>query len=460
MGKYNGNKKFKIDIPDSVKLIIDILEKNGYEAFAVGGCVRDTILNRQPQDWDITTSALPEQVKKLFNRTLDTGIQHGTVTVMIQHVGYEVTTYRIDGEYSDSRHPESVEFTSNLIEDLKRRDFTINAMAYNEREGLVDAFDGIKDIENKIIRCVGVAEERFDEDALRILRAVRFSAQLGFDIDEKTKEAIKNLAPTLKNISAERIRVELEKLIISNHPDKLILAYNLGITKVVLPEFDDMMECEQITPYHLYNVGVHTIKVMENVNKDKLMRWSALLHDVGKPKVKIIDKKGRTHFQGHAIEGSTIAIKIMRRLKMDNKTIKSVGRLIECHDDRPTDDGCTPEVVRRSVHKIGKDIYREYLQLVKADFEGKSEYSKEKGHQGYLYTKEQYEKIVENNICTSTKELEITGRELLELGCPLGEKVGEALDMLLDYVLKEPENNTRDKLTKEAERIIENFELG
>mgnify|MGYP002747897424 FL=1 len=183
MSKYNGNREFKINIPGSVKLIIDVLENNGYEAFAVGGCVRDTILDREPQDWDITTSALPEQVKELFNRTLDTGIQHGTVTVMIKHVGYEVTTYRIDGEYNDSRHPESVEFTSNLIEDLKRRDFTINAMAYNEREGLVDAFDGINDINNKIIRCVGEPEERFGEDALRILRAVRFSAQLGFDID-------------------------------------------------------------------------------------------------------------------------------------------------------------------------------------------------------------------------------------------------------------------------------------
>ena len=177
LNNYNGIKDFKIDIPDSVKLIIDVLEKNGYEAFAVGGCVRDTILNRKPQDWDITTSALPNQVKELFNRTIDTGIEHGTVTVMMKRVGYEVTTYRIDGEYNDSRHPESVEFTVNLIEDLKRRDFTINAMAYNPNVGLVDAFGGIDDIKNKVIRCVGQAEERFTEDALRILRAVRFSAQ-------------------------------------------------------------------------------------------------------------------------------------------------------------------------------------------------------------------------------------------------------------------------------------------
>lgn len=233
MNNYEGLKEFKIEIPKSVKLIINVLEENGFEAFAVGGCVRDTILGRNPQDWDITTSALPEQVKALFNRTIDTGIQHGTVTVMIKRVGYEVTTYRVDGEYNDGRHPDSVEFTSNLIEDLKRRDFTINAMAYNPTVGLIDAFDGIGDIERKLIKCVGVAEERFGEDALRILRAVRFSAQLGFEIENDTMKAIEKLAPTLEKISAERIRVEMEKLIVSNHPDKLITAYKSGITKVI-----------------------------------------------------------------------------------------------------------------------------------------------------------------------------------------------------------------------------------
>ena len=257
MNNYKVRKDFNIEIPKSVKMIITILEKNGYEAFAVGGCIRDTILGRQPQDWDITTSALPQQVKALFNKTLDTGIQHGTVTVMMSRVGYEVTTYRIDGEYNDSRHPDTVEFTSNLIEDLKRRDFTINAMAYNPTVGLVDAFDGIGDIEKKIIKCVGVAEERFGEDALRILRAVRFSAQLGFDIEDKTLAAAKDLSDTLKNISAERIRVELEKLITSNHPDKLITAYKAGITKVVLPEFDRMMECPQNTPSYVQRRGTY-----------------------------------------------------------------------------------------------------------------------------------------------------------------------------------------------------------
>ena len=447
--KYNGNKTFYIDIPESVKLIIDILEQHGFEAFAVGGCVRDTILGRNPQDWDITTSAKPEQVKELFHRTIDTWIEHGTVTVMIQRVGYEVTTYRIDGEYSDSRHPESVEFTSNLIEDLKRRDFTINAMAYNLKEGLVDAFDGIGDIRHQLIRCVGNAQERFTEDALRILRAVRFSAQLGFDIDKNTMKAIEKLAPTLKNISAERIYTELQKLILSNHPGKLITAYRAGITKVILPEFDAMMECPQNTPYHQYNVGEHTIKVIENVPAERVMRWAALLHDIAKPKVMTVDaKNGRTHFKGHPAAGVEMASQIMRRLKMDNKTIKVVSRLIACHDDRPATDKRTPEAVRRSVHKIGKDIYREYLQLAYADFQGKSDYGKEKGYDAYLYTCEQFETIMRDHICTSTKELAIGGKELIAMGCPTGETIGIVLDKLLELVLIEPGKNNYEDLKK------------
>lgn len=455
MNKYNGDKEFKIEIPQSVKLIISILEQNGFEAFAVGGCVRDTILNRNPQDWDITTSALPQQVKSLFHKTFDTGIKHGTVTVLMKGVGYEVTTYRIDGEYNDSRHPDTVQFTTDLIEDLKRRDFTINAMAYNPTIGLVDAFDGIGDIEKKLIKCVGKPEERFGEDALRILRAIRFSAQIGFDIDEDTLKAAKTMAPALKKISAERIQTELEKLILSDNPNKLIEAYHAGITKVVLPEFDKMMECRQITPYHMYNVGEHTIKVIEHVPKNRLMRWAALLHDVAKPEVMFIDaKNGRTHFKKHAIAGIELATKIMRRLKMDNKTIKTVSRLVASHDDRPTDKGCTPEVIRRSVHKIGKDIYKQYLQLAYADFQGKSDYGKEKGYDGYLYACEQFDIIMRDNICTSVAEMNISGKDLIAMGCPTGSIIGDILDELLDIVLTEPSANTHENLIQKAAQLI------
>lgn len=456
MNDYKGIKNFNIDIPKSVKMIISILEKNGYEAFAVGGCVRDTILGRTPQDWDITTSALPHQVKALFNKTIDTGIQHGTVTVMMSRVGYEVTTYRIDGEYKDSRHPDSVEFTSNLIEDLKRRDFTINAMAYNPTVGLVDAFDGMGDIERKVIQCVGVAEERFGEDALRILRAVRFSAQLGFDIEENTMKAIKKMAGTLEHISAERIRVELEKLITSNHPDKLITAYQAGITKVILPEFDRMMECEQNTPYHMYNVGEHTIKVMKNVPNTKVMRWAALLHDVGKPDCVTYDKKNpeRVHFYGHAKKGSLMVPGIMRRLRMDNKTIKLVTRLVECHDDRTAAGEMKPVSVRKSVHKIGKDIYKQYLQLAYADFQGKSEYGRQKGFDKYLYTCEQFQYIMEHHICTSKAEMAVSGKDLIEIGCPKGEIIGDILDELLKRVIENPELNEKNQLLEIARKMF------
>ena len=238
-------------IPENVEWIIRELMAHGFEAYAVGGCVRDSVLGREPEDWDITTSAKPEQVKQIFHRTVDTGIEHGTVTVLIDKEAYEVTTYRVDGEYEDHRHPKEVTFTASLEEDLKRRDFTINAMAYNPQTGLVDIFEGIDDLNKKIIRCVGNPRERFDEDALRILRAIRFSAQLGFEIDNMTKEAMTEKAETLRDVSAERIRIELVKLLVSKHPEKIREAQRLGLTKVVLPEYDTIVGVEQHTPNHI-----------------------------------------------------------------------------------------------------------------------------------------------------------------------------------------------------------------
>lgn len=248
-------------IPEKAAEIIRVLMNHGFEAYAVGGCVRDSILGRKPEDWDITTSARPEEVKRIFPRTVDTGIEHGTVTVLMDREQFEVTTYRVDGEYTDHRHPKEVTFTASLEEDLKRRDFTINAMAYNPETGLVDIFQGIEDLERKIIRCVGDPGERFDEDALRILRAIRFSAQLGFVIDDATKQAMSERAETLKDVSAERIRVELVKLLVSAYPEKIREACRLGITRVVLPEYDAIVGVEQHTPNHIYDVEEHTIQI-------------------------------------------------------------------------------------------------------------------------------------------------------------------------------------------------------
>jgi tRNA nucleotidyltransferase (CCA-adding enzyme) len=284
----------EFQIPEKVQYIIDTLVDHGFEAYAVGGCVRDMILGKNPEDWDITTSAKPFEVKKVFKRTVDTGIEHGTVTVLLDKDHYEVTTYRLDGIYEDNRRPKEVSFTSSLEEDLKRRDFTINAMAYNPQLGIVDLFGGVKDLKNRLIRCVGNPMERFDEDALRILRAVRFSAQLDFQIEEATKLAIKEKAGLLKNISAERIRMELTKLLVSDNPDRLRLLYELGISKVILPEFDRMMTTPQKNIHHAYSVGEHTIKAVSAVagsvsenrfsaRERTILRWTMLLHEIEKP---------------------------------------------------------------------------------------------------------------------------------------------------------------------------------
>ena len=270
----------KIELPKKVLFIINNLQLAGYDAFAVGGCVRDSILARKPQDWDITTSAKPEAIKEIFRRTVDTGIEHGTVTVMIGKDSYEVTTYRIDGAYEDSRHPKEVRFTNCLEEDLRRRDFTINAMAYNDDVRLVDVFGGMQDLNHHLIRCVGDPRERFSEDALRILRAVRFSAQLDFPIEPDTAKAVKELAPNLKNISAERIQTELVKLLTSPHPERIQDACELGITKVVLPEWDAMVGVKQNTIHHKYDVAEHTLHTLKHVKRDKYLRLTMLFHPV------------------------------------------------------------------------------------------------------------------------------------------------------------------------------------
>ena len=302
-------KNIKIELPLKVNKIITTLQQNGYEAYAVGGCVRDSILGREPEDWDITTSAMPEETKALFQKTFDTGIEHGTVTVLLEKEGFEVTTYRIDGKYEDNRHPREVTFTRSLKEDLLRRDFTINAMAYNEKDGLVDIFGGIDDLQKGMIRCVGNARERFSEDALRILRGIRFAAQLGFSIEEETRQGMKELAPTLQNISAERVQVELIKMIVSTRPELLRDAYELGITKQFLPEFDRLMMTEQETPHHMYNVGEHTLQAMRNIRSDKVLRLTMLLHDMGKPALKTMDEAGVAHFKKHAAESEKISNK-------------------------------------------------------------------------------------------------------------------------------------------------------
>lgn len=440
----------KISLPEKVKFILETLMQHGYEAYAVGGCVRDSALCRVPQDWDITTSARPEQVKAIFRHTIDTGIQHGTVTVMLDHEGFEVTTYRIDGEYEDARHPKAVQFTSNLLEDLKRRDFTINAMAYNDRDGLVDAFDGIGDLQRGIIRCVGNAKERFSEDALRMLRAVRFAGQLGFSIEEETRLAITELAANIAKVSAERIQAELVKLMVSKHPELLEAAWETGLTKSFLPEFDAMMETPQNNPHHIYSVGRHTIEAIKSVPADKVLRLTMLLHDVAKPLSRTTDGEGVDHFYGHPQSGSEMAKKILRRLKFDNDTTDRVCRLVQWHDDNPEP---TERNIRRAVHRIGTDQYPALFAVKRADILAQSSYRKEE-KLAYVDTYEQiYQGILAKQQCVTLKELAVTGTDLIEDGMKPGKEIGTVLKQLLEIVLEDPAQNTKENLLEQAHKI-------
>ena len=437
----------RLEIPEKVEWIIKKLEDAGYEAYAVGGCVRDSVLNRNPHDWDITTSAKPEEVKRVFGRTIDTGLKHGTVTVMIEKEGFEITTYRIDGLYEDGRHPSEVTFASELVEDLKRRDFTINAMAYNHTEGIVDLFGGMEDLKNQVIRCVGDPMERFSEDALRIMRAVRFSAQLGFVIEPETKKALSVLAPNLKYISAERIQSELQKLILSPHPDYLRTAYETGITREVLPELDVCMETEQNTPYHCYTVGEHILQSMRYVRSDKVLRFTMLLHDIAKPRVKTTDASGRDHFKMHSVLGEKMAVDIMRRLKMDNDTISKVRRLIQWHDYRPEGEFLP---VRRALNKIGKDIFPMYLEVQRADMLSQSQFRRKEKEERLEKVGECYRYILDSDQCVTLKDLAVTGSDLIAAGMKPGKELGAVLQMLLDKVLENPELNKKEILLQMA----------
>ncbi len=442
----------QIILPDKVKLIIKTLTDEGFEAYAVGGCVRDSLLGRKPNDWDITTQASPEEIKSLFRRTIDTGIQHGTVTVMLGSTGYEVTTYRIDGVYDDGRHPRQVTYTRSLEEDLKRRDFTINAMAYNDIEGLIDLYDGVGDIQRGLIRAVGDPDLRFGEDALRILRAVRFAAQLDYDIDEDTLSSIKKLAPNLSMISAERIRTELEKLLVSGHPEKFLMLYETGISRVIFPEFDLMMQTPQNTPHHMYSVGIHTIESLKNsVKYDdsltgediKLLRLTLLMHDCGKPAARFTDEKGKDHFHGHAEISEKTASEIMHRLKYDNETIHNVKRLVKYHDHRSK---ITQPRVRRTIVKISRKLMPLWFLVRRCDVCAQSMMDREEKLKDIDDYEKMYNIIIERGDCLSVKELAVSGRDLIDAGMEEGPLLGKTLDRLLEDVLDNPEHNTYDRL--------------
>lgn len=440
----------RIKLPAKVKTILDVLQSRGYEAYAVGGCVRDSVMGREPHDWDITTSALPGEVKRCFPRTIDTGIKHGTVTVMVGREGFEVTTYRIDGKYSDGRHPDSVVFTPSLKEDLQRRDFTINAMAYNEKDGLVDIFGGMDDLQRRVVRCVGDPDQRFDEDALRIMRAVRFSAQLGFRIDPATRDAVRSHAEELRLVSAERIREEFVKLLISRHPEKYMELYELGLTAVFLPEFDECMRTPQNTPFHIWNVGEHIVRSVCEVPPVLRLRLTMALHDIGKPACRRTDSRGRDHFKGHAAVGAEMANEILRRLHFDNETRKTVVNLIRWHDLRAKP---TPASVRKAMYLVGPENFDDLMAIEWADNMAKSDFIRYRALDQLAGVRAIARRIESSGDCLAIKDLAINGNDVRALGAE-GKEIGDVLQGCMMEVLRDPEMNDREKLMDCAHRIL------
>jgi tRNA nucleotidyltransferase (CCA-adding enzyme) len=432
-------------LPDEVRKIIAKLNAEGYEAFVVGGCVRDSLLNKTPKDWDITTNSLPENTKALFDKTIDTGLKHGTVTAVINNENYEITTYRIDGEYSDNRRPDSVEFTSSLKEDLSRRDFTVNALAYNPSLGIIDYFGGIKDLHDEVIRAVRNADERFKEDALRMLRAIRFSAQLDFRIESQTLKAISQNKELINNVSPERVREELTKILISPNPSKLLLLHDTGLLKFILPEFENCIGIEQNNPYHIYNVDKHTLLATSSIKNDKVLRWTMLLHDIGKAVTKSTDSSGIDHFYGHQKISVDLSLDILKRLKFDNKSIDIIIKLIQYHDIKIEPDSLS---IRKALKTLGIEAFPLLLEVKKADIRAQNTKYLESRLADLDNIKCMADSIIEANQCYSLSALAVSGNDLIDLGIKQGKKIGFILNELLDMVIDNPELNTYSNLCK------------
>ena len=432
----------KIQIPEYAKIAMKELNQNGFEAFVVGGCVRDSIMGKIANDWDMTTSAEPSETLDVFKdfRTIPTGIKHGTVTVLIDKQPLEITTYRIDGEYTDNRRPDSVKFTRDIENDLSRRDFTVNAMAYNENDGIVDLFGGVNDIENKMIRCVGDPDVRFNEDALRIMRAIRFSATLGFEIEEKTAESIRKNKHLLKNIAAERIRVELEKLLLGKDAEKILLEFSDVIFEII-PELKATYGLQQNCPYHIYNVWEHIVKSVAVSEENKYIRLAMLLHDIGKPQMKTTDENGQDHFKGHAKISSDIAFEILKRLRYDNKTISTVTKLIFHHDDRLYN---APQNIKKHASKYGFEFLYMLDKVSRADILAQNPEITDRLSVCDEYI-EELKKLEKENLCLKISDLSIDGNDLVSLGYK-GKEIGETLEKILDKILKGELENSKEKI--------------
>lgn len=440
----------KIQMPPQVRNVIKQIENSGHEAYIVGGCVRDSICELDVHDWDITTSALPDEIMQIFANytTIETGAEHGTVTVIIDSMPLEITTYRIDGRYTDSRHPEQVVFTKSIQRDLSRRDFTINALAYNEKTGIIDLFGGVNDIRKKIIRCVGEPENRFTEDALRIMRALRFASALGFDIEPRTADSIHRNSHLLKNISAERFQKELNGLLMGASVEGILNEYR-DVIAVIIPEIAPMFDFDQRTKYHNLDIWRHTAKSIGESKMEIEVRLTMFFHDMGKPSSFSVDEQGIGHFYGHGKESAILTKRVLKRLRYPNKTIEYVSKLVRYHDAviHPNKKSVT-----RWMNRLSEQGIRRLLSVKRADTIAHApEYI------GRLDDIDSIEKVVDEVIkdedCFNLKQLKVDGNDLIAIGITKGTKIGNTLSSLLDAVINQECKNDKEELLNLARKL-------
>ena len=450
---------YKINIPYGAQEIINELQKNSYDAYVVGGCVRDSLLGISPHDWDICTSATPDEVIRILSayELIPTGLKHGTITALVkdgavaEYDRYEITTFRKDGEYKDGRHPESVEFVSSLKEDLSRRDFTVNAMAYSDTTGVIDYFGGVSDLQKRVISCVGSPDDRFSEDALRMMRAMRFASTYGFSIDEVTATSIHRNRAILENIAAERIRDELVKLLVGKSARNVLLEYS-DVMAEIIPEFNECIGFEQNNPYHQYTVYDHIAHAVSNYTGDDIsVKVALLLHDIGKPRCYSEDEKGG-HFHGHSVPSYDIAKRVVESLRFDSKTQSAITELVLYHDSviEPT-----IKTVKRWLNKIGKERFSQLLNVRMADIQAHAEGTQQSRIERCVRLREIFEQVVSEQQCFKLKDLNITGHDIMSLGIKEGKLVGEVLTHLLNMVIDEKIQNDNFKLMLEARRFID-----
>lgn len=434
-----------INLPSNIQKILSMLNSAGFKAYIVGGCVRDSIMGNVPHDWDVTTEASPDEIKDVFSafRTIDTGIKHGTVTVICDGAPVEITTFRVDGEYTDNRHPDSVKFTKDIREDLSRRDFTINAIAYNPDEGIIDPFGGREDIENKIIRCVGSPDKRFNEDALRILRAVRFASVLGFEIEKETSDSISENENLISDIAVERISTELLKLLTGKNVHSVLLNYK-SVLAVFIPELRLQFGFRQYGKKHAYDVWGHTALTVANIEADPILRLTMLLHDTGKIATHELDDNGNSTFKNHAAVGGVIAEGVLRRLKMSNEYIKTVSFLVSVHDKKVPQ---TRVQIKEYLRDLGEENFIRLMKIRKSDRSALSKDYRDISEQlTFAYT--EFSEIIAADEPYTLGQLAIKGSDIKKLFN--AEEIGLKLTILLDYVISEPKHNNKKDLMAKA----------